>query len=385
MRYWMITICLAIPIAAQQPAKFVIDGKLTDAGWRDLTAQQLAPSQPGGPGGDIRTVVAGRYLYVAARLPEPTGRFTARLVGRNPSWEEEDALRILAGANIGYTDRIVQVNPLGAYSIEKAVHVSYTNVSVMPYSDEWERQVVNQNAGHFLAASVVDDKEWDVEVAIPLNELSAPGSDRIFVSVERIRAASPGSPQQRWHWPEHGPAAKVPVLRAVTWDAAPPLFRPPLVGNQEPPIEVGRRATLPPIDSAWTDQAWRDVPAFHLLRDEHGAHAPRFATEVKLMHDGHTLAVIARCAEPADVVARIKENDGPVNLDDSFHVYLATTGSAYAQFVVNPAGYLLDNVGFTGGPRLSRAREWNSGAASGRTGKTERGLSAWIFRWKLPL
>ncbi len=224
-------------------------------------------------------------------------------------------------------------------------------------------------------------KEWDVEVAIPLNELSAPGSDHIYVSVERIRAARPGSPQQRWHWPEQGPAVKVPVIAAVKWDAPPPAYQPPAIGNRERPLEAGRRANLPPLDSLWSDAAWRDVPALHLLRDEEGAHAPRLATEVKLMHDGRTLAVIARCAEPGAVVARVKENDGPVNLDDSFQVYLATSGSAYTQFAINPSGYLLDNVGFTGGPRLSRAREWNSGART----SAHREDGAWVVRMDLPL
>jgi dienelactone hydrolase len=381
MRYWMITIGLALPIVAQQPAPFVIDGKLTDPAWRDLAAQQLAPLQRGAPGGDIRAVVAGRYLYLAARLPEPTGRFSARLTGRNPNWEEEDALRILAGANIGYTDRIVQVNPFGAYSVEKAVHATYKNLSVMPYSDEWEREVVYQGAEKFLVAAALVEKEWDVEVAIPLNELSAPGSDRIFVSVERIRATRPGSPQQRWRWPGHGPAAKIPVIRAVKWDAPAPAFRPAAIGNQEPPIEVGRRMKLPPIDALWSDAAWQDVPAFQLLRDEPVARAPRLATEVKLMHDGHTLAVFAKCAEPGDVLARVKENDGPVNQDDSFQVYLATSSSAYTQFLINPSGYLLDNVGFTGGPRLSRAREWNSGART----RAHREEGVWIVRMDLPL
>jgi hypothetical protein len=50
------------------------------------------------------------------------------------------------------------------------------------------------------------------------------------------------------------------------------------------------------------------------------------------------------------------ENDGPVTQDDSFQMYLATSGPAYTQFVVNPLGYLLDNNGFFGGQRLSRAR-----------------------------
>jgi hypothetical protein len=54
---------------------------------------------------------------------------TARLTGRNPSWEDEDRIRILAGADIEYTDRILTVNPLGAYSIEKAVESKYSSAS----------------------------------------------------------------------------------------------------------------------------------------------------------------------------------------------------------------------------------------------------------------
>src|SRR4029077_14777051 len=124
--------------------------------WREVPAQKLTPTQEGTPaelGGDVRVVVAGRYLCVAARLHEPTGRFTARLTGRNPSWEDEDRIRILAGANIGYTDRILTINPLGAYSVEKAVSVSYRNEPPFPYADEWSRDVVYRGAEKYLAAT----------------------------------------------------------------------------------------------------------------------------------------------------------------------------------------------------------------------------------------
>jgi hypothetical protein len=231
----MLTLSLALSLAAQPKQALVIDGNLGDDFWRDRAAQELVASPPGAAtraGGDFRAVVVGRYLCVAARLPEPTGRFTARLTGRNPSWEEEDALRILAGANIGYTDRIVQINPLGAYSIEKAVHVTYQNVAVFPYLDEWQRDVVYRDSDKFLVAASRGEKEWTVEVAIPLNQLSAPGPDHIFVSVERIRAARAGTPGQRWHWPAQGPAAKVPVDPSLKWDAPPPVYRPPQLGNQ---------------------------------------------------------------------------------------------------------------------------------------------------------
>jgi cephalosporin-C deacetylase-like acetyl esterase len=381
----ILTFSLALSFAAAQPKReLIIDGNLRDAFWRDSAAQRFVASQPGAAtiaGGDVRAVVVGRYLCVAARLPEPTGRFTGRLTGRNPSWEEEDAIRILAGANIGYTDRILQVNPLGAYSIEKAVRVKYRNVAVFPYSDEWERDVVYRDADKFLAATSRGEKEWDVEVAIPLNQLSAPGPDHIFVRVERIRAARVGSPGERWHWPAQGPAAKVPVDPSVKWDAPPPLYRPAQLGNQQAPIEAGRRQEVPPMDRKWDDAAWQDVLVWRLLRDEVGGRLPKVATEVKLLHDRKTLAVMARCAEPGAIRASVRENDGPVNQDDSFHVYLATSGSAYAQFAINPLGYLLDNMGFAGGQRLSRAREWSSGARTAVS--TERG--AWTVRMDIPL
>jgi cephalosporin-C deacetylase-like acetyl esterase len=77
----------------------------------------------------------------------------------------------------------------------------------------------------------------------------------------------------------------------------------------------------------------------------------------------------------------VKENDGPVNHDDNIQVYLATSGSAHAQFVVNSAGYLLDSTGFFGGERLSRAREWNSGARVA----ARREAGAWTVRLDIPL
>ncbi len=151
---------------------------------------------------------------------------TARLTGRNPSWEDEDRIRILAGADIGYTDRILTINSLGAYSIEKAVPATYRNEPTFPYADEWSRDIVHRNAEKFLVATSIGAQEWTVEAAIPLNELSAPASSPILVRIERIRAMRPGIPRERWHWPQHGPAAKVPVTRAVKWDAAAPEFKP---------------------------------------------------------------------------------------------------------------------------------------------------------------
>jgi len=373
----------AFPAYPKNPS-IIVDGRLDEAVWRSLPPERLTPSEAGVPsetGGEIRAIVIGRFLYIGARLPEPTGRITARLIGRNPSWEDEDLLRILCGSDIGYTDRILQINPWGAYSVEKALHVTSHFLDVYPYSQENPAsQVIVKGGAKFLVATSIREHEWTVEAAIPLNELSAPRSDRVMVRVERIRAARPGCPQERWHWPEHGPAARIPVLPS-NWDEPPPPFRPQLVGNKESPIQVGRTPVLPAPASAWGDAAWRNVPTWRLLRNESDPRFPRFPTEIKALHDGHSLAVLARCIEPGEPVTRVKENEGPVNHDDNFQVYLATSGSAYVQFVVNSAGYLLDDMGFLGGERLSRAREWNSGARV----VARREAGAWTVRLDIPL
>ena len=371
-------------VAHSNSPSIVIDGHLEEEVWRNLSPEMLTPSEVGVPretGGEIRAIVIGRFLYIGARLPEPTGRITARLIGRNPSWEDEDRLRILCGSDIGYTDRILEVNPWGAYSVEKALHVGSHYLDVYPYSlEKPTSQVVYKGAARFFVATSIGEHDWTVEAAIPLNEFSAPRSDRIMVRVERVRAARPGSPERHWHWPEHSPAARTPALPSK-WDEAAPVFRPPLIGNAETPLQAGKAPALPPMDSAWNDPAWRNVPVWTLLRNEPAPRPPRFPTEIKVVQDGQSLAILARCVEPGEPVTRVKEDDGPVNHDDSFQVYLATSGSAYAQFVVNSAGYLLDGTGLFGGERLSRPREWNSCARVA----ARRETGAWTVRLDIPL
>ncbi len=376
--------CCTVLVGQTKTPAMIIDGHLDDPVWTDADPVKLAPSEAGVPpetGGEIRAIVVGRYLYVGAILPEPTGRVTARLIGRNPSWEQEDRLVILCGADIGYTDRILQINPLGAYSVEKALHVPSSVLDVFPYSlEKPASQVVYRNATRFLVATSIGEREWTAEAAIPLGELSAPGSDRIMVRIERIRATRPGIPEQRWHWPENGPAARISSLPS-RWEEPAPVFRPALIGNTEVPLATGRLEALPAANSKWEDPVWRNVPSWTLVRDEPLPRRPRFPTEIKVVHDGRMMGILARLVEPDDPLARVKENDGPVDQDDSFQVYLATSGSAYAQFVVNAAGYLLDTSGLFGGPRLSRAREWNSGARV----TAERQAGAWTVRLDIPL
>jgi hypothetical protein len=82
------------------------------------------------------------------------------------------------------------------------------------------------------------------------------------------------------------------------------------------------------------------------------------------------------------VVAHAKERDGLVDEDDSFQVYLATSGSAYVQYAINATGYILDAAGHNGNPRLSRPHvDWNSPVR----GMAHQGQGEWIARLDLPL
>ena len=100
-------VLVAVAATAAPPA-LVVNGHVDEAFWGGAALHSLGPE-----GGDVRAAVAGGYLYVAATLPEPGGRVTARSVGRNPVWENQDTLRIAAG------ERILLVNPFGAYSVEQ--------------------------------------------------------------------------------------------------------------------------------------------------------------------------------------------------------------------------------------------------------------------------
>src|SRR3989442_782530 len=168
----------AFPAYPKNPS-IVVDGRLDEAVWRSLPPERLTPSEAGVPsetGGEIRAIVIGRFLYIGARLPEPTGRITARLIGRNPSWEDEDLLRILCGSDIGYTDRILQINPWGAYSVEKALHVTSHFLDVYPYSQENPASQVIVKGG-----------------AKPRGEMSALGGYFAMSPIRDFRASPPKS------------------------------------------------------------------------------------------------------------------------------------------------------------------------------------------------
>jgi len=98
----------------------VIDGELNDGFWGHISPGRLAPTQAGVPtelGGEVKAMLSGRYLYLAARLPEPSGRLTARSIGKNPHWEEEDSLTFVVRV-ANENDWMIQFGPLGAYSVK---------------------------------------------------------------------------------------------------------------------------------------------------------------------------------------------------------------------------------------------------------------------------
>jgi hypothetical protein len=314
-------------------------------------------------GGEIRSTVADGFLYLGARFPEPTGHITARSVGLNPNWEDgEDQHEVHISANLSPSDWILKINPLGAYSLERKGQQVYPE--------------------GFLVAAQSSEHEWSVELASVAQSFVLRLPMSFGLSAERIRAMRPGSPEQRWRWPEHGPVAAISAVDTDPSHVVAPVFRPPQFGGDKPVFNVGRKEPRPPANSKWDDPAWRDVPALELLRNESQARLPRFLTKVKLLHDGHTLTVMAKCAEPGEIVAKARKRDGPVDQDDSLQVFLATSGSTYVKIAINPSGYLLDAAGESGGPYKSRARsDWNGPIE----GTVQQEAGAWTARLDIPL
>lgn len=324
----LLAVWIATCSAAWTQTPVIIDGKLDDAIWRGAQ-----PSPMSGSGGEIRIAVAGRYLYVGARMPESTGRFTARSIGRNPHWEEEDMIRVTAGS---YPDWTVVVGPLGAWGVEtKGVPIP---------------------AGNFRGAATRGSNEWIAEIAMPMNDFRAARPEEITVTIERIRAIRPGEPERRYRWPALGPAGPIP--RTGAGEAPAPVFRPAPIGNVEPPIEVGRD---------------RKAGEWLLLRNETNPRHPRAASGVRLSHDGEKLHVTARCDVPGGAAP---------GASDSLSIYLSATGSSYVQIGVDPSGTVSEATGMSGGQRISRPRtDWRSGthAIASRTG------TGWTAELDIPL
>lgn len=356
---------------AQSSAALTIDGRTGDAFWQAVPSQSLAPREAGVPaelGGSIRIAVRGTHLCLSGRFPEPGGRVLARSVGRNPIWEidathsppVEDRVRYrLDYRHIGGAARSVTItiNPWGAYRLE----------------DRGELL----GEARILVATHVTTEGWTLEAAVPLEVLDL-GDSAIQFGAERIRSRRALAPEFRWTWPNSPGMASLTLPPKTSVE--PPAFRPPALGNQEAPLEVGKVLKVPPVVAEWDDPAWQGIPVFELPRNEPFPRAPRYATQVRWVHDGRTLALLFRATEPEPVVARAGGRDSSVTGDDHVAVYLATSGSAAIEIAVNSAGAIRDVL--VRGPRIMRPQaSWNAAIEA----QANIRFGVWMVRMNIPL
>jgi dienelactone hydrolase len=334
-----------------------------------LFGEKLIPDKAGAPaelGGEVHAQQTGAYLRLTARLPEHGGRVLARSVGRNPVWEKdaleapelEDRVRwVLRYKGAGGAERrlTIELNPWGAYRIEEQGEV-FRDFSIP------------------RTAEVTTDG-WTTEAAVPVKQLDIDwSSPQLQIRVERIRSRRAFAPE--FHWT----ADLAPLNVTKAGDGPPPELRPIALGNTDPPLEIGRVLRLPLVEANWEHPAWQGIPAFELRRNEPHPRAPRYRTQVKWMHDGRRLALLARMDEPKPVVAREGGRDSAVTRDDHIAIYLATSGSAFLQIAVNTVGAVRDSLGT--GPHMMNARtNWNASIET----QTDIRHGAWIARVNVPL
>jgi dienelactone hydrolase len=334
--------------------------------------EKLAPAQPGVPaeqGGEARLEQRGAYLWLTARLPEPGGKVLARSIGRNPVWEKdaiespevEDRIRwrIRYKSSGGLERNLsIEVNPWGGYRTEEGGRVT-------------------KELGIARSAEVTAEG-WTVQASVPLETLDLDWNSAVTWRAERIRSRRALAPEFQWQWPAGAEFVNVKLTKSAA--TGPPPIRQVAFGNVDPALEIGRTAQLPPMVADWNDAAWQAVPAFGLSRNEPDPRAPRYGAQIKWMHDGRTLALLARIQEPDPVVARAGGRDAAITGDDHIALSLATSGSAFLEIAVNPVGAIRDSLGM--GPRISQLKSsWN--------GKIETQTSLehghWIARINIPL
>ena len=329
---------------------------------RLMTAETLVPAESGVPadlGGDVRIEQRGAYLLLTARMPEPGGKVLARSMGRNPVWEKdalaapelEDRVRWRIRCNQRWFE--IEVNPWGAYRVNADIEIR-------------------------RSAAVTADG-WTVQASLPIAALDPAGTaTSIEWSALRIRSRRALAPEFQWKWPASSAGARLDLARSAPGE--PPQFPALATGNTDPPLEIGRVAAIPAMTADWNDRAWHDIPSFGLRRNEPDPRSPKYRIELKWGHDGHTLALLARLEEPDPVVARAGGRDAALAGDDHLAIYLATSGSAFLEIVVNSVGAIRDALGT--GPHMSQPRtSWNAKIET----LTTIAHGQWIARINIPL
>ena len=367
-------VAVLLPLSAQTP---VIDGSLNDTFWSGVQRPKLQPDEAGVPaelGGTVALALRGNWLCFAAQLPEPGGKVLARAFGPNAVWQKdaveappvEDRLeyrlhyRTAGGAEHVLT---IAINPWGGYRLEQdGAEASDPKIEV---------------------AAVVNPSGWTVEAAFPLGSLDlARSGSAVRWRAERIRSRRPLAPEFHWWYPNRNSEADLPLpTSALEAGTAAPPFRPPALGNADPPIEVGRVVSVPALSSGWDDAAWKDIPSFSLPRNEPYPRAPHHPTEVKWVQDGHTLALLVRAGELEPLVARAGGRDAGFTADDHLALYLATSSSSYIEILVNTAGGIRDSLA-RGGPHMSSLQTgWNADIKA----QTAIRYGSWTARIDVPL
>src|SRR5688572_15850581 len=259
---------------------------------------------------EVKLARRGASVRLDARVDGPGGKVLARSLGRNPVWEKdhdgsppvEDRVqwriryRSAAGAQ---RELSIEGNPWGAYRIEEGGQLT-------------------ADLGVTRSAQVTS-AGWSFEAAVPLKSLDVDWNiATIEWRAERIRSRRALAPESRQQWP----ATTLRLTKSA--DGPPPEMQPLRLGNTEPAIGIGRVPRVPPVVANWDDPAWRSIPAFSPLRNEPNPRASAYPAQIKWMHDGRTLALIARIDEPDPVVARSGGRDSSVTGDDHVGIYLAT-------------------------------------------------------------
>jgi dienelactone hydrolase len=205
--------------------QMIIDGKPDEAFWQSVMPLHLSTPLKDLPedGGQIRLALRGKYLCLAAQLPD-SGRLVAHSAGVNPSWWREDMIiwmiRYQSPLIKRNTAILFAINPFGAYSlgaVKDIYNISGNEIySAVPL--EWSEEI--------LAASAIKNNGWSVEAAIPLGQLGTAG----FISAERIRVPRLNSPEVRWQWPANSIQAGF-ELSAENNEPAPGYIPSELPGN----------------------------------------------------------------------------------------------------------------------------------------------------------
>ena len=163
----------------------------------------------------------------------------------------------------------------------------------------------------------------------------------------------------------------------------PPKAPPARAAKKAPERPVGYATDLvadapnfipPKLDGELSDKVWGIVAALRLERTLDGTARAAQPTTVMLFHDGKTLYLAFRCAEPAIEKSKAtrRPHDGPVWEDDSVEFFLGF-GDTYYHFGVNAAGCTYDGKG--------RESEWSSGMQAAAA----KGTGEWTAEVAIPL